>query len=70
MGIFLTNWWYTTSLVIVCTWCAQAQEANHQAQEANHQAQDVNHQVGVVGGDDAVYCVFVFLRFEIFMFKC
>jgi hypothetical protein len=63
MGIFLTNWWYTTSLVIACTWCAQAQEANHQAQEANHQ-------VGVVGGDDARYYVFVVLRFEIFMFKC
>jgi hypothetical protein len=38
MEIFLTDWWYTTSLVIVCTWCAQAQEANHQ--------------VGVLGGDD------------------
>jgi hypothetical protein len=59
MEIFLTDWWYTTSLVIVCTWCAQAQEANHQAQ-------DVNHQVGVLGGDDA----FEVLRFEIFMFKC
>ena len=63
MGIFLTNWWYTTSLVIVCIWCAQAQEANHQAQ-------DVNHQVGVVGGDEAGYSVFVGLRFEIFKFKC
>jgi hypothetical protein len=63
MGIFLTNWWYTTSLVIVCTWCAQAQEANHQAQ-------DVNHQVGAVGGDDAGYCVLVVLRFEILMFEC